>query len=113
MTIIYHNPRCRKSRAGLELAHQHFADLQVVDYIKNGLTLSEIEEIVKKTGIQPEDLIRKQEAVFKSDFKGKKLTNQQWMQAIADNPKLLKRPIVIKNDKGVWADPPENLNHLR
>lgn len=113
MTKIYHNPRCRKSRAGLELAQQKFADLQIVDYIKEGLSLAAVEEIVKTTGIKPEELLRKQEAIFKSDFKGKNLTDQQWMQAIADNPKLLKRPIVIKNNIGVWADPPENLNNLR
>lgn len=113
MTKIFHNPRCRKSRAGLEFAQQNMDDLQIVDYIKNGLTIADVEEIVETTGIKPVDLVRKQEEVFKSDFRGKELTDQQWIQILADNPKLLKRPIVIKNNKGVWADPPENLNHLR
>jgi len=112
MLKIYHNPRCRKSRAGLALAEQKDAQLDVIDYIKNGLSTDALYEIIETTGLRPFDLIRQQEDVFKKELKGKQLSDQEWIAAIVANPKLLKRPIIINNNKGVWADPPENLNAI-
>ena len=85
---------------------------EIVNYIKDGIREDEVKEIIKKTGLPVEELIRKQEDIYKKELKGKKLTETDWIKAIVENPKLLKRPIVINNDKAVWADPPENLNTI-
>lgn len=109
---IYHNPRCKKSRAGLAFLEEKSTNFEIVNYIKEGIREDEVKEIVKKTGLPAEELIRKQEDIYKKELKGKKLTEIEWINAIVENPKLLKRPIIINNNKGVWADPPENLNTI-
>jgi len=109
---IYHNPRCKKSRAGLVFLEEKSDTFEIVNYIKDGIREDEVKEIIKKTGLPVEELIRKQEDIYKKELKGKKLTETDWIKAIVENPKLLKRPIVINNDKAVWADPPENLNTI-
>ena len=109
---IYHNPRCKKSRAGLALLEEKSNDFEIVNYIKDGISKEEISEIIKKTGLPAKELIRKQEDIYKKALKGKKLSEIEWINAIVENPKLLKRPIIINNNKAVWADPPENLNTI-
>lgn len=109
---IYHNPRCKKSRAGLALLEEKSDDFEIVNYIKEGINEAEIKEIIKKSGLSAEELIRKQEDIYKKELKGKTLTEAQWISAIVENPKLLKRPIIVHNNKAVWVDPPENLNTI-
>ncbi|MBZ0243995.1 MAG: arsenate reductase (glutaredoxin) [Bacteroidales bacterium] len=109
---IYHNPRCKKSRAGLAFLEEKSTDFEIVNYIKEGIRKDEVRDIVKKTGLPAEELIRKQEDFYKKELKGQKLTETEWINAIVENPRLLKRPIIIHKNKAVWADPPENLNTI-
>ncbi|MCK9453203.1 MAG: arsenate reductase (glutaredoxin) [Bacteroidales bacterium] len=109
---IYHNPRCKKSRAGLAFLEQKSIDFEIVNYLKEGIREDEIKEIIQKTGLPAEELIRKQEDIYKKELRDKKLTEAEWINAIVANPKLLKRPIIIHENKAVWADPPENLNTI-
>ncbi|MDY0075724.1 MAG: arsenate reductase (glutaredoxin) [Bacteroidales bacterium] len=112
MMKIYHNPRCKKSRAGLAFLEEKSTDFEIVNYLKEGIREDEIIEIIKKTGLPAEELIRKQEDIYKKELRDKKLTETEWISAIVANPKLLKRPIIIHENKAVWADPPENLNTI-
>lgn len=109
---IYHNPRCKKSRAGLAFLEEKTKDFELINYIKEGISVAEIKEIIRKTGLSAEDLIRKQEDEYKKEIKGKNFSEKALIDAISKNPKLLKRPVVINGDKAVWADPPENLNQI-
>jgi len=109
---IYHNPRCKKSRAGIAFLEEKYTDFEIVNYLKEGISEDEIKEIIKKTGLPAEELIRKQEDIYKKELRDKKLTETEWISAIVANPKLLKRPIIIHENKAVWADPPENLNTI-
>jgi arsenate reductase (glutaredoxin) len=109
---IYHNPRCKKSRAGLAYLEEKTKDFELINYIKEGISKEELEEIISKTGLSAEELLRKQEDAYKKEIKGKKLSDAELIKAIADNPKLLKRPIIINGAKAVWADPPENINKI-
>jgi len=109
---IYHNPRCKKSRAGLAFLEEKSTDFEIVNYLKEGIREDEIKEIIKKTGLPAGELIRKQEDIYKKELRDKKLTETEWINAIVANPKLLKRPIIIHENKAVWADPPENLNTI-
>ena len=106
---IYHNPRCSKSRQGLQILKDHHVNFEVVEYLKNPPTKEKLKEIIKKLGIKPIDLVRKNEKIWKENYKGKDLSDDEIIQAMVENPKLIERPIVIKDDKAVLGRPPENI----
>ena len=112
MIKIYHNPRCKKSRAGLKYLEEKGVEFEIVEYLKNPLTEEELKDILIKMNIKPTEVIRTQEEVYRKQFKGKNFTNDEWVKVLVENPKLIKRPIVVKNYKAVWADPPENLDRM-
>jgi arsenate reductase len=109
---IYHNPRCRKSRETLQLLGSNGVEPEVILYLENPPSQKELKAIVQKLGIKPEQLVRKGEAIYKEQFKGKTLTDTQWIKAMVDNPKLIERPIVVKEDKAVIGRPPEEVLDL-
>ena len=109
MIKIYHNNRCRKSREGLQTVQASDQSYEVIDYISNPLNTEELEEIIRILGISPIALIRKNEAIWKSDFKGKELSDQELIQAMAVYPKLIERPIIIHKNKGVIGRPKEKI----
>jgi arsenate reductase len=112
MIKIYHNPRCKKSRAGLEYLKNKGVDFEIVEYLKNPLTEEELKELLVKLNKKPQEMIRTQEAIYKQQFKGKNFTDDEWIKIMVENPKLIKRPIVVKDNKAVWGDPAENIEEL-
>jgi arsenate reductase len=109
---IYHNPRCSKSRQGLLLLKENNVDFEIVEYLKKTPSKEELKEIIKKLGIKPIELVRKNEKIWKENYKGKDLTDEQIIEAMVENPKLIERPIVIKDDKAVVGRPPEKVLEL-
>ncbi|WP_299129500.1 arsenate reductase (glutaredoxin) [uncultured Winogradskyella sp.] len=112
MITIYHNPRCRKSREGLAILEQSEQEFEVVKYLEDHLNANALKAIISKLGINPIDLVRKNEAIWKSDFKGKKLSDSELIAAMVNYPKLIERPIVINNNKAVVGRPPENITTI-
>jgi arsenate reductase len=113
MIRIYHNPRCKKSRAGLQALEHFTSDFEIKLYLKDQpFSLESLSEALKKLNKKPEEIIRKQEAVFKSDYKGKSFSDQEWIKILVENPKLIQRPIIIKDDRAVIGDPAENVSLL-
>lgn len=112
MIKIYHNPRCSKSRQGLAIVQESGEDFEIVDYMKDPLTKKDLEQIVKKHNIKPIELVRKNETIWKENFKGKTLTDDEIVEALANNPKLIERPIVVMDEKAVIGRPPENIKNL-
>ncbi|RLD91514.1 MAG: arsenate reductase (glutaredoxin) [Bacteroidetes bacterium] len=112
MITIYHNPRCKKSRAGLELLKNKTEDFTVVEYLKTLLTEEQLTMLLMKLNKKPQEMIRTQEAVYKQNYKGKNFTDEEWVKIMVENQKLIKRPIVVKDNKAVWGDPAENINEL-
>lgn len=112
MIKIYHNPRCRKSREGLQILEDSKHDFEVVLYLENTPSKEELKSVIKKLDIAPIDLIRKGEKDWKDHFKGKTLTDEEAIEAMLNYPKLIERPIVIKNDKAVIGRPPEKIKEL-
>jgi arsenate reductase (glutaredoxin) len=112
MLKIYHNPRCSKSRAGLQFITDNSLKHEVVDYMSETLTPNDIKELIAKTGLKPFELIRTHEDYYKNNLKGKNFTDEEWYKILADNPKLLHRPIVVNGEKAVFAQPPENINKI-
>ncbi len=109
---IYHNPRCSKSRQGLQILKDNKVDFEIVQYLKQTPTKEELTDIINKLGIKPIDLVRKQEKIWKENYKGKELSDNEIIQAMVENPKLIERPIVIKENKAVLGRPPENILEL-
>ena len=109
MITIYHNPRCRKSRETLQLLEDKNEDLNIVKYLENPPSKEELKDIIKLLAIEPIALVRKNEQIWKDQFKGKELTQEEVIDAMIDNPKLIERPIVVKNNKATIGRPPENV----
>ena len=107
MIKIYHNNRCSKSRCGLELLEQSGKPFEIVKYLDDLLSKEELERIIKILNIKPIDLVRKNETIWKTNFKGKELSDTEIIDAMVENPKLIERPIVINKNKAVIGRPPE------
>lgn len=112
MYTIYHNPRCSKSRAGLAHLEAKGCEMKVVKYLDEGLTKDELKDLLVKLDKGAEDLIRKHEDLYKKEYNGKTFSEDEWLDIIIANPRLLMRPIVIKNEKAIWAVPAEELDTL-
>jgi polyphosphate kinase len=109
---IYHNPRCAKSRAALKYLEKKGFDVEVKNYITEGVTEAELKTILVKTGLKPYELVRVQEEEYKKNLKGKSLTDDQWLSELVKYPKLLQRPIVVNGDHAVIARPPEEIEKI-
>lgn len=109
---IYHNPRCAKSRETLKLIEDSGVNVEIIEYLTNVPTKQQLKSVLKKLGMKASEIIRKNEAIFKEKYKGKELSEDEWLDAMVNNPKLIERPIVVKGDKAVLGRPPENVNAL-
>lgn len=106
---IYHNPRCSKSREALEILQEKGVEVDVVKYLEETPSAEALRDLLKKLGMKAEEIVRKGEKDYKENFKGKSLTDEEWIQAFIQYPKLIERPIFVKGDKAVVGRPPENV----
>ena len=109
---IYHNPRCRKSREGVEYLSSKGIDFEIIYYLKNPLSKKEIKLLVLKLGISISDLIRKNEKIWKDNYKNQKLSINQIIEIIFNEPKLMERPIIESEKRAVIGRPKENIDNL-
>ena len=112
MVKILHNPRCKKSREGLAYLEKKTASFEIIDYLKDGLTKEIIKEIILKTNLPAESLVRKQEDYYKQELKGKKFNEDEWIKIIIENPKLLQRPFVVAKTKAVLGQPADLIDNV-
>mgnify|MGYP005991410473 FL=1 len=112
MIKIYHNNRCSKSRQGLALLENSGKEFEIIKYLDNTPSIDELKTIIKKLEIKPIELIRKNEAIWKEKFKGKEMTDEQLVEAMINNPKLIERPIVINGNRAVIGRPLENIKNI-
>lgn len=112
MITIYHNPRCGKSRDCLAFIETSEKKFEIIKYLETPLTFSELKEIIRKLNINPIELIRKNETIWKENFKGKELTDSEIIQAMVDYPILMERPIVVYKDKAIIARPLEKIKEI-
>lgn len=110
---IYHNPRCRKSREGLQILKDAGLEPVIVKYLETPPTVEELKSIIEKLEMHPNELIRKNEKEFKElNLKEMKEDRDALIQAMSDNPRLIQRPIVVKGDKAILGRPPENIKEI-
>ena len=105
---IYHNPRCSKSRQTLQLLKDNAVEPNIVEYLKTPPSKKELKEILKMLNLEPRDLMRKKEKEYKeAGMDNTNLSREELIQGMIDHPKLIERPIVIKDGKAIIGRPPE------
>lgn len=109
MIVVYHNPRCSKSRACLSFLETSKHDFQMIKYMDEPLSEAKLKKILQLLKIAPIDLIRKNERIWKSDFKGKEHSDEELINAMLKYPSLMERPIVINGNKAVIGRPAEKV----
>ena len=111
MTVaIYHNPRCSKSRATLELLEARGVKPKVIEYLKTPPSAAELKAILKKLGLSPRDLVRNGEALYAElGLKDRQLSDDQLIALMVANPILIERPIVVSGGKAAVGRPPEKV----
>jgi len=107
-TKIYHNPRCSKSRQTLALLNENEMDVEIIEYLKIPPSRKELTGIIKMLGIKPRDLLRKGEKEYKeAGLNNMELSDKEIIDAMLEHPKLIERPIVIKDGQARIGRPPE------
>ena len=108
--IIYHNPRCSKSRETLALLQKKAIQPIIIEYLKDPPTRKQLIDILDKLGLSPRELMRTKEAVYQEKKLYKQsLTRDQLIAAMLADPVLIERPIVLANGKAAIGRPPENV----
>jgi len=108
--VIYHNPRCSKSRQTLTLLEQQGITPEIVEYLKTPPTTAILKDILQQLNIEPRALLRKTEAIYKElELTDTSLSDEQLIQAMSEHPKLIERPIVFNNGKAKIGRPPESI----
>ncbi|MCM8920777.1 MAG: arsenate reductase (glutaredoxin) [Candidatus Thiodiazotropha sp. (ex Lucinoma kastoroae)] len=107
---IYHNPRCSKSRQTLQLLQENGIKPDVVEYLKTPPDKETLKHILDLLGLEPRELMRKKENEYKEQqLDNPQLSRDQLIEAMIAHPKLIERPIVIKDGKAVLGRPPEKI----
>lgn len=110
---IYHNPRCGKSRQTLALIEEAGIEPEVIEYLKTPPTAEELDAILKKLKLEPQELMRKGEAIYKElKLAERELSRHEAIAVMLEHPKLIERPIVVQGRKAVLGRPPENVKEL-
>ena len=107
MITIYHNPRCSKSRQTLELLNSRGIQADIRLYLEQHLNVDELLDLLTMLDMTADQLVRKSEQYFKDNLRGKDPTQDQLIQAMIENPKLIERPLVVACDKAAIGRPPE------
>lgn len=105
-TTIFHNPRCSKSRETLSLLEEIGENIEVIKYLEDTPSKEDLKKIIDLLGILPIELVRTKETVWIENYKNKELSAEEVIQAMVENPQLMERPIVIKNNKAAIGRPP-------
>lgn len=111
--VMFHNPRCSKSRDALKLLQDAGVEVEVVEYLKTPPSAAQLKAILNKLGMKPEQLLRKGEPIYKEHYAGKTLGDDEWIAAMVEHPILIERPIVVNGNRAVVGRPPEKVLQLR
>jgi len=112
MLKIYHNNRCTKSRNVLQILQQENVAFEIIYYLENKPNSETLKKLIQKAGIKPEELIRKNETLYKEQFKGQVKSDEEWIEVLATNPILIERPIVESDSKALVCRPAELVYEL-
>ena len=109
MIKIFHNPRCSKSRQGLDLLKSSGNEFEIIKYLEDTPTESELTKVINKLNITPIELVRTNEQIWKDQFRGVEMSDVEIVRAMLKYPKLIERPIVINGNKAAIGRPIERI----
>lgn len=110
--IIYHNNSCSKSRTALKEITQSGEAFAVVNYLETIPSVTELKALLAKLDLKPIDIVRKTEKIYLENFKGKELSDEEWITVLHENPILIQRPIIVNGDKAVIARSEEAIDSI-
>jgi len=110
--IIWHNPRCSKSREALKLLQEEGIEPKIYKYLDEHPTKEQIKEVLKRLGVRPRDIMRTKEKIYKELGLKEVEDDEKLIEAMVEHPKLIERPIVIKEGKAVLGRPPQKVIEL-
>ena len=106
---IYHNPRCRKSREAIRFLEEKGVSFNIVKYLDQPFDVNSLGEVLKKIDMKPSQILRRNEILWKKEYNCNNLSEDQILELLVEQPRLIERPIVTVGNKGVLARPIENL----
>ncbi len=109
MIKVLHNPTCSKSRGILEYLDESGVEFEVIDFVKEPLSELEIKTVLKKLNINVQDIIRKNETVYKEEFVNQSLSEEEWIKILSEHPELIQRPILVKGAAAIIGRPVEHV----
>ncbi|MEA1955947.1 MAG: arsenate reductase (glutaredoxin) [Campylobacterota bacterium] len=112
MIEIWHNPRCSKSRASLEIVENSNKEFKIFKYLDENIEISSIESVLKKLNISARELMRTKEDLYKELNISEISDEKALIKTMSENPKLIERPIIIRGEKAVIGRPLENTINL-
>ena len=108
--VMYHNPRCSKSRQTLQLLKDRGIEPEIIEYLKTPPDRKKLKEILKLLGMGPRDLMRTKESVYReAGLDDEDLSEDQLLDAMIEHPVLMERPVVLANGKASLGRPPEQV----
>lgn len=108
-TTIYHNNRCSKSRCVLDYLKEHESNVEVLDLLNDNITKPQLEEVLNLLNMKPSELIRTSDKYFKDNFEQKEYSEEEYLNIMLEHPRLIQRPIVVKNNKAAIGRPLEQV----
>jgi arsenate reductase len=112
MLTFYLNPRCKTSQKALKYIKSKGVEVSVIDYLKNPFTEKELTDLLVRLNMRPQEIIRTQEEFYKTNIKGKAFTDWELTRILMENPRLIKRPVIVKGYKAVIGDTQETIDRL-
>lgn len=109
---IYHNSKCSKSNTALKEITQSGEPFEVINYLEDVPSVAELKGVLTKLNLKPFDIVRKTEKVFLEKYKGKELSDEEWVKALHENPILIQRPIIVNGDRAVIARSEEAIDNI-
>jgi len=107
--VIWHNPRCSKSREALKIVQESGLESEVVKYLEETPSKEDIKKVLSMLGMSARELMRVKEDIYKELNLKEESDEEKLIEAMAANPKLIERPVVIKDGKAALGRPPQNI----
>ncbi len=112
MITIYHNPRCSKSRESIAFMEQQGVAYKIIKYLDADLTETDVKTILQKLNYAPIELVRTKDALWQDNFGNMTMSEEEIIEAMVRNPKLIERPIVVNGPRAVIARPTEKIHEI-
>ena len=111
--IIWHNPRCSKSRKTLEVLEERDLDIEVRRYLEDPPTTDELDAVLERLEMQPRQLMRQKEEEYDElGLDDESKSRDELIRAMVDHPILIQRPVVLRDDRAALGRPPSDVLQL-